>query len=79
MTKNIHFNILLPMRFFDDNENEYELDPESESVMNYNIRRAIEAGGTRRDIMRKFGVSADYVDAMDVRHILDENEEDDWY
>ena len=67
------------MRFFNDDENEYELDPESENVLNYNIRRAIESGSSRIDIMRKYGVSADFVDAMDVRHILDDEDEDEWY
>ncbi len=67
------------MNFFDDFENEYESDREDESEINYNIRRDIELGCSRREIMRKYGVSGDYVDAMDVRHLLEDEEEYGWY
>ena len=47
--------------------------------MNYNIRREIEAGSSRLDIMRKYNVPGEFVDAMDIRHILDDEEDERWY
>ena len=67
------------MNFFEGFENEYEENGGDEEELNYNIRRDIEAGCSRREIMRKYGVSGDYADAMDVRHLFDDEEENGWY
>ena len=67
------------MGFFDDFENEYGPDSENENEINYNIRRDIEEGCSRREIMRRYGVSSDYVDAMDLRGLLNDEEEDRYY